>query len=341
MRIGPIELSGRVFLAPLAGYTDSVFRGMCKDMGAALVTTEMVSADGLVRGSDKTLRYLEFSESERPVGIQLFGSDPAVMREAASIVVEQHRPDVVDINYGCPVRKVVNRNAGSALLKDLPLLEAVTRAVVEGAGSTPVTAKTRCGWDNAADRVGEIGRVLEGAGVRAIALHARSRSDRFSGRADWSAIGRLKSAVRLPVIGNGDVTDPRAARRLLDETGCDAVMIGRGAIGNPWIFARTERYLSAGELPPEPSPFERIDQCLVHFTRLVALKGETVAVNEMRKHVACYTRGLTGAGEIRRAANTARNAEELVAILRAFRQKAAQGGVRAADAVAVGDVPET
>lgn len=328
MKIGPVTLRGRVFLAPLAGYTDTVFRGLCKDHGAAMVTTEMVSADGLVRGNDKTLRYLDYDETERPLGIQIFGSDPAVMREAAAIVVEKHRPDVVDINYGCPVRKVVNRNAGSALLKDIPLLGAVTRAVVEGAGSTPVTAKTRCGWDQASGVVEEIGRALEDAGVRGIALHARTRADRFDGRADWSAIRRLKSAVRVPVIGNGDVSSPEAARRLIEETGCDAVMIGRGAMGNPWIFERTQRYLETGALPPEPSAVDRIDLCLAHLSRLVPIKGETVAVKEMRKHVACYTRGLTGSAEIRRKVNAIATAAGLEEMLREYRERALLGEVR-------------
>jgi tRNA-dihydrouridine synthase B len=257
------------------------------------------------------------------------------MRDAAAIVVERHRPDIVDINYGCPVRKVVNRNAGSALLKDLPLLGAVTRAVVEGAGSTPVTAKTRCGWDSATGVVEEIGHVLEDAGVAAIALHARSRADRFGGQADWSTIRRLKSAVSVPVVGNGDVAGPEAARRLMEETGCDAVMIGRGAMGNPWIFERAQRYIESGSLPPEPSAVDRIDMCLEHLKRLVPFKGESIAVKEMRKHVACYTRGLTGAAEIRRKVNTILTATELESMLLDVRARALRGEVRcdaAADA---------
>jgi tRNA-dihydrouridine synthase B len=339
LKIRDLQLPGRVFLAPLAGYTDSAYRRLCRRHGAALVTTEMVSADGLVRGASKTFRYVEFTEEERPLAVQIFGSDPAVMRDAAAVVVGRFDPEIVDINCGCPVRKVVNRNAGSALLADLPLLASVVRAVVEGAGKTPVTVKTRSGWDRVSSEVEEIAGTIEQAGAAAIAVHARTRAEQFTGRADWSVIRRMKEAVSVPVIGNGDVTTPESARRLMDETGCDAIMIGRGAMGNPWIFGRIERYLATGDSGPEPEPSERIAVLLAHLDLALSQGHERSAVREMRKHVACYTRGMPGAAETRREAMGIEGAAGLRALLEAYRERLGGSAPRSRGPEACGAVP--
>lgn len=293
-RIAHIEVEAPVFLAPLAGVSDAPFRLLCREQGAAWVVSELVSADGLIRGSQKTLDYLYFFPEERPVGVQLFGSDPGVMAEAARYVSSRPpglRPDFIDLNIGCPVHKVVTREAGAALLCNLPRLEEIVTAVVR-ASSLPVTAKTRCGWDNDHRNGVEVAQLLEQCGVAMVAIHARTRAQKFEGAADWNVIAEAKQRIRVPLIGNGDVTSPGEAKRMLEETGCDAVMIGRASFGNPWIFRETRALLEVGEALPPATPRERL-QALVRQHRLaVSISNERYATREIRKHVAWYVKGL-------------------------------------------------
>jgi nifR3 family TIM-barrel protein len=320
LKLGPITLASPVMLAPLAGVSDAPFRLLCREQGAASVCTELVSADGLVRGNRKTLRYLHFYPAERPMGVQLFGSDPAVMAEAARIVCdlpEEVRPDFVDLNIGCPVHKVVTREAGAALLCNLPLLEDVVRAVV-GASTLPVTAKTRCGWDNSQQNGVEVTRLFAAAGVALVAMHARTRSQGFEGKANWDMIRDAQAAVSIPVVGNGDVTSASEAVRLLNETGAAGVMIGRAAFGNPWIFRETRALLDHGRVVAPATPRERMEGCLRQLGLLATVVGESVAVREMRKHVAWYLKGLPRAATVKESANRATTAVEIEELLLSY-----------------------
>ena len=294
LRIAHIEVEAPVFLAPLAGVSDAPFRLLCREQGAAWVCSELVSSDGLIRGSQKTLDYLYFFPEERPVGVQLFGSDPGVMAEAARYVSARPpelRPDFIDINIGCPVHKVVTREAGAALLCNLPLLEAMVSAVV-AASSLPVTAKTRCGWDNDHKNGVEVAQRLEQCGVAMIAIHARTRAQKFEGLADWNVIREAKEKVSIPLVGNGDVMSPAAAKRMLEETGCDAVMVGRGSFGNPWIFRETRALLERGVVLPPATPRERLGALLRQYRLACTIANPRHATNEIKKHVAWYVKGL-------------------------------------------------
>jgi tRNA-dihydrouridine synthase B len=334
--IGSLQIDGKVGLAPMAGFTEPVFRELCREHGAAFVVTELVSSEGLIRGSEKTNRYLEYEESERPLGMQLFGSDPGVMEEAACILGGL-RPDFLDINMGCPVPKVVTREAGAALLRNRTLLADLARAVVNGS-PVPVTAKIRSGWDRESADIEQIGSTLESSGISAIAIHARTRSERFEGRANWNDIARLKRAVGIPVIGNGDVRTAQDARRMLEETGCDGVLVGRGAVGNPWIFREARALLEDGILLPRPSRWEVLAVAVAHLRRSVARKGLPRGVLEMRKTLACYVRGFPHAARLRPALFQENDPDRLVELLEAY---AASLGDAAAEPVgtAVGAVP--
>ncbi len=323
MRIGPLALGSRVLLAPLCGITDSAFRRLARREGAAVTNSEMVVSDGGVRDNETTRRLMRFTPGERPYGIQLAGSDPAVMAEATRRAVALG-PDLIDINLGCPVRKVVDRRAGSALLADLPRLEGVVKAAV-CATSLPVTAKMRVGWDERTSAPVETARLLEGCGVQAVALHARTRAQGFKGRADWSVIRAVKAAVGIPVIGNGDVLHPEDARQMLDETGCDAVMVGRGALGNPWIFSRAIAHLETGVAPPPPPIAERVRTLLLHLDYMIEDKGEGVAIREIRKHVPGYLKGARDVHAARNELHQARSAAEMRAILAAYLERLARG----------------
>ncbi len=308
--IGNLLLDSKLVLAPLAGVTDSSFRLVCRMNGASLVYTEMVSADGVRRGNERTLELLEFLPEERPVGIQLFGSDPGVVAAAAARVMELS-PDLIDLNFGCPARKVVGRDAGSALLNNLALLRKIASAAV-AAVSVPVTAKIRSGWDQKTVNADKVAAMLADCGVSAVTVHARSRADKFTGKADWDVIGRAKSAVGIPVIGNGDVTEPEDAVRMLRETGCDAVMVGRGALGNPWIFDRARRLVDTGELVPPPTVRERLDMLLAHMALVERRSDRSLhSLYPMRKHVGWYTKGLPGSSGLRKVLGTTESWEEL------------------------------
>jgi tRNA-dihydrouridine synthase B len=297
MIFNDIKLEGRVVLAPLAGISDSSFRLICRQMGAALVFTEMVSADGLLQGNPQSRNYLFFRPAERPIGFQIFGSEADKMARAVELVLPL-QPDVIDLNFGCPVKKVVKRGAGAALLKDPRRLCQITTAVVK-ASSVPVIAKIRLGWDQQHVNVFEVGPMLVDCGVSAITLHARTQAQQYHGQADWKAIARLKAVVTVPVIGNGDVRTAADAKQMLEETGCDLVMIGRGALGNPWIFQQATALLENGQTLSPPALLERLNVMLQHLEDCARVRGELVAVFEMRKHLGWYTHGLPGSTQLR------------------------------------------
>lgn len=297
MKIGDVHIDGKTVLAPMAGVADSAFRILAREAGAALVYSELVSAEGLIRCSGKTRELMRFTPGERPIGIQLFGSRPEAMAEAVKHV-ELFAPDLIDLNFGCPVKKVIKHGAGAAVLKDLNRLRGIVHAVVKEA-HCPVTVKIRTGWDHASIVAVEAAQICEEEGAAAVAVHGRTRSMLYSGRADWDLIRDVKASVRIPVFGNGDVFTADDARRMLDQTGCDAVMIGRGAMGRPWIFRQVRHYLKTGERTSEPSRAERIQICLRHLDLAIRQKGEAKAVREMRKQFAWYIKGMPGASRLR------------------------------------------
>jgi len=320
MRIGDVQIDSPFLLAPLAGVSDSPFRRLAREQGAAAVYTEMVSADGLTRGNQATFDYCAFDPSERPIGIQLFGSDPGTMAEATRVLndlPDAQRPDVVDINMGCPVRKVVNRCAGAALLTNVPLIEEIVRRMSD-VSRIPVTAKIRLGWDGQSRNVVDVSKALEQAGAQAVAIHARTRAEKFEGHAHWDMIGEAKRAIGIPVIGNGDVRDAADAVRMLETTGCDAVMLGRAAFGDPWVFKRLRAFHERGEQLPPPTAAERLEAGVRHLGMMVASVGEAAAAREMRKHVAWYVRGLPNSARVREQVNRTKSVEEMVELLRQY-----------------------
>jgi tRNA-dihydrouridine synthase B len=302
MKLGNLSIAGRVLLSPMAGVTDITFRMLARRLGASLVYSEMISADGISRGNAKTCRYMEFDPSERPIGFQLFGCDPYVMGEAARRASDL-KPDLIDINFGCPVHKVTKRNGGSSLLRDLKLFADIIKAVIKGS-TVPVTVKIRSGWDHHSIIAPEAARIAQDLGAAALTIHPRTRQQFFEGRADWPVIARVKEAVKIPVVGNGDINSPEDAQRMLDETGCDAVMIARAALGNPWILGQIHHYLETGEKVAEASVPEKAAVCLEHAEQLCARIGEGLGMKEMRKHIAWYIKGFPMASELRQKINT-------------------------------------
>jgi len=331
MRIGPLESDSPFLLAPLAGVSDSPFRRLAREQGASIVYTEMVSADGLVRGNQATLDYCAFDPVERPIGVQLFGSKPEIMADAARVLCdlpEKRRPDLIDVNMGCPVRKVVNRSAGAALLTNLTLLQAIVRSMAAGS-SVPVTAKVRLGWDGRSQNVVEVSRALEDAGAAAVAIHARTRAEKFEGEAHWEMIGAAKQAVSIPVIGNGDVRTHTDAVRMLELTGCDAVMIGRAAFGDPWVFRRLRAWHERGEALPAPTAAERLKAGLRHLRMMVAEFGEASATREMRKHLAWYIKGLPHSARVREQVNHTTTTEAMTSLLAGYLDELERQGLGA------------
>ncbi len=315
-KIGSVEIENPFVLAPMAGITDLPFRLLCKEQGAGLLYTEMVSAKAISYHNRNTVSLMETDPKEHPVALQLFGSEPELMGEVAKSI--EDRPfDILDINMGCPVPKVVNNGEGSALLKDPALIREIIKAV-SGAVRKPVTAKMRIGFEGADVDPVEIARIMEDAGAAAIAVHGRTRQQYYSGRADWETIRRIKEAVSVPVIGNGDVDSPEKAEAMFRETGCDAVMIGRAVRGNPWIFREMNHYFATGELLPGPSLEELKEEILRHARMQIEKKGEYTGIREMRKHVAWYTAGMRHSAGIRRESNLISSYGELERLLERF-----------------------
>ncbi|WP_458407146.1 tRNA dihydrouridine synthase DusB [Anaerotignum sp.] len=316
MKIGNLELENNVFLAPMAGVTDLPFRILCKEMGCGLVYSEMVSAKGILYDNKNTTELLEIDPKERPVAVQLFGSDPEILGAMAK-KIEQYPIDIIDVNMGCPAPKIVKNGEGSCLMKTPELVGKIVKSLVESQ-SKPVTIKFRKGFDDDHINAVEIAKIAEANGASAVAVHGRTREQYYSGKADWDIIKQVKEAVNIPVIGNGDVFTPQDAKNLLEHTGCDAIMVGRGAQGNPWIFKRILHYLETGELLPEPTAEERVEKALRHAQMLIDYKGEYIGVREMRKHMAWYMKGMPGAAELRGKLNYAENRAELESLLRGY-----------------------
>lgn len=297
MNIGNIELSAPLALAPMAGITDLPFRLICRRLGCGMTVSEMVSAKGLLYKNVKTTEMLRIDDGERPTAIQLFGSVPAELAEAARMV-EASGADMIDFNMGCPVPKIVNNGEGSALMKNPQLAHDILAAMVK-AVKIPVTVKFRAGWDDANRNAVEIARAVEAAGVSAVAVHGRTRQQFYEGKADWSIIADVKQAVSVPVFGNGDIFTVADGLRMLEQTGCDGLMIGRGADGNPWLFTALAAALRGEPLPQPPSLKERLTQAAEHLEMLIAYKNEVVAVKEMRRHISAYLKGMPHAAEFR------------------------------------------
>ncbi|WP_303907010.1 tRNA dihydrouridine synthase DusB [Thiohalomonas denitrificans] len=308
MRIGPYHLSTPLILAPMAGVTDRPFRQLCRELGAGMAVSEMVSSNSLLWGSEKTLRRADHRGEDEPRSVQIMGADPQMMAEAARFNVG-NGAQIIDINMGCPAKKVCNVQAGSALLRDETLVGRILDAVV-GAAAVPVTLKIRTGWDRESRNGVEIARIAENAGIEALAVHGRTRADGYGGEAEYDTIADIKKAVTIPVFANGDITTPEKARLVLDATGADAVMIGRAAQGRPWIFREVEHFLRTGKRLPEPPLTEVRDILLGHLNNLYAFYGEYAGVRMARKHIAWYSKGQRHGAAFRRAVNREDSAEQ-------------------------------
>ena len=322
-----------LFLAPMAGVTDLIFRQLCKEQGADVLTTEFVSADGILHRNERTLDYVEFDPAlERPLGVQLFGGDPAHLAEAARAVIDWVQPDFIDLNFGCPVNKVVSKNGGSSLLKDCPLLGRVASAVVDAVAAShpgiPVTGKIRIGWDDKSINAPQVARLLEDCGIRRLAVHGRTRAQSYSGFANWDVIAETAAAVRIPVIGNGDIATARDVRHRRDTAGVAGVMIGRAAMGAPWLFAQAKTFLATGEIPPDPTPGERWAMVLRHCRLAVARRrrgGERAAMASMRARLMAYTRGMDGGRNLRGLLSHVASVPELEDIAARHLEETARG----------------
>jgi len=319
-----------LILAPMAGVSEAAFRQICRAHGADILMTEFLSAEAIRRGVRKTIEGAEFEARERPIGVQIYGSDPGAMARAAAIVTEAYEPDFIDINFGCPVKKVVKRLGGSGCLQDLDLVERNIRAVV-GATHVPVTVKTRSGWNDATRRPVEIGLRMQEAGARAFTLHARTRSQMFSGSADWDEIAQVVDALEIPVIGNGDIRNAEDVRRMRDYTGCAGVMVGRGSFGNPWLFRDARALLRGSPAPAAPDAAERFAVAMAHAVLALRLQGDTRhTVVEFRKHLGWYTKGLHGAAALRQRLFDVASMGEAEAIFRGYLSAHAGAPVAAA-----------
>ncbi|WP_342567340.1 tRNA dihydrouridine synthase DusB [Psychrobacillus sp. FSL K6-4046] len=319
-QIGNHVMDNRVVLAPMAGICNSAFRLTVKEFGAGLVYAEMISDKGIVQKNERTLSMLYIDERENPLSLQIFGGEKETLVAAAQYVDQHTSADIIDINMGCPVNKIIKCEAGARWLLDPNKIYEMVSAVVDNV-KKPVSVKMRTGWDEEHLYMVENAQAVESAGGAAVAVHGRTRVQMYEGEANWDLIRQVKEAVNIPVIGNGDVNTPQDAKRMLDETGVDGVMIGRAALGDPWMIYRTVEYLETGELKPEPTVQEKIDVCLLHFDRLTALKGEHIAVREMRKHAAWYLKGIRGNGTARNMINQTETAQELKDYLRFFAEE--------------------
>ncbi|UOQ91379.1 tRNA dihydrouridine synthase DusB [Halobacillus shinanisalinarum] len=316
-QIGDITIPNRVVLAPMAGVCNSAFRLTVKEFGAGLVCAEMVSDKGIVNQNKKTMDMLYIDPDEEPMSLQIFGGEEETLINAAKFVDKNTTANIIDINMGCPVPKITKCDAGSKWLLDPDKMYNMVSEVVK-AVDKPVTVKMRTGWDEEHILALENGKALEAAGAKSVALHGRTRDQMYEGVADWEIVRKLKETVNIPVIGNGDIDSPQVAKQRLEETGVDAVMIGRAALGNPWMIYRTAKFLETGELVDEPTPKEKIDVCMLHMDRLIRLKNEKVAILEMRKHASWYLKGLKGGGRVRNRINQAETRDTMLDILYDF-----------------------
>ncbi len=313
MWLGKYNLGTPVFMAPMAGITDKAFREVVRLAGGKYSFTEMVSDKALLSCNPKTVKMLDLNEEDEPRIVQLFGAEPVPMAEAAKIAVT-YGANVIDINMGCPTPKIVKNGEGSALLKNLCLAENIAANVVKNV-SVPVTVKMRLGWDSSAIIASELVRRLEAVGVSMVTIHARTREQHYTGKADWEWIARIKERVKIPVIGNGDILTPDQAQKMVNQTGCDGVMIARGALGRPWAIARAQYFLDTGKKLPEPSNKEKYELFLFHFEKLLSYKGERIGGNEIRKHAAWYLKGIKGTAEYRNKIMNTHNSEGIKMII--------------------------
>ena len=322
LKIGNINLGDRpLFLAPMEDVTDTSFRLLCKSFGADFMYTEFVSSDGLIRNGSKSVKKLILLDEERPIGIQLYGHIVDVMVQAA-LMAEQSNPDLIDLNFGCPVKKIANRGAGVGMLRNVPLMVEMTSAIVK-AVKLPVTAKTRLGWDENNKNIMEVAEKLQDAGISAITIHGRTRSQLYKGEADWTLIGEVKNnpRIKIPVIGNGDINGPLKAKEMFDKYGVDGIMIGRASVGRPWIFREIRHYLDTGELLPEPTVAEKADIALKHFDLSLKYKEGLTAIYEMRRHLSNYFKGIPHFKETRLKLLTSTDADEIKSIILDIKHK--------------------
>lgn len=315
-KIGHIELPDfPLLLAPMEDVSDPPFRSLCKDNGADLMYSEFISSEGLIRDAMKSRQKLDFSEEERPFGIQIFGGDEEAMAMSAGIC-ETVKPDLVDINFGCPVKKVVSKGAGAGVLKDVDLMERLTKAVIKGT-TLPVTVKTRLGWDDNTKNIEEVAERMQDIGVQALSIHGRTRSQLYKGEADWTLIAKVKNnpRIHIPIFGNGDIDSPQKALEYKNRYGIDGIMIGRAAIGYPWIFREIKHYIETQTMLPSPTLQERIEVCKKHLHKSVEWKGPVVGIYEMRRHYTNYLKGLPGIKEFRYKLVTLNSPEEINEVL--------------------------
>ncbi|MBQ4312568.1 MAG: tRNA dihydrouridine synthase DusB [Clostridia bacterium] len=325
MKIGKTEIHGIAALAPMAGVADRAFRELCVGYGASYCVGEMASSKGLIMHDRKSAQLLEVTEPERPMAVQLFGSDPDIMAQSVEKAL-RYSPDAIDINMGCPTPKITNNGTGSALMKNPELCGRIIEAVKAAAGDTPVTAKIRKGWDNDSINAVEVAGICEQAGAAAITIHARTRAQMYAPPADWDIIAAVKRAVSVPVIGNGDIFCAEDAMRMLEQTGCDMIMIGRAALGNPWIFRAVNALYEQDRPLPEPGVFERMTVMRRHIAKLCEYKGEYVGMREARKHAAWYMRGMRGAAKLRGQCASLNKLEDVDALIRLVLENAAANG---------------